>query len=51
MRDNHKECQDCGWRGMDGELDRAADGPGDQTHTFCPECGGADIVDLAPYDE
>ncbi|MGD9058197.1 MAG: hypothetical protein PVF38_18775 [Desulfobacterales bacterium] len=50
MHENHKECQDCGWRGMDGELDRTDEGADHQTHIFCPDCGGTDIIDLKPDD-
>ncbi len=47
MRENHKECQDCGWRGMNEELDRTDEGADHQTHIFCPDCGGTDIIDLS----
>ena len=51
MSENHKECQDCGWRGMDVELDRTDEVPDDQTHIFCPDCGGADLIDLKPDEK
>lgn len=51
MDENQKECRDCGWRGMDGELDRTDDGSGSQTRIFCPDCGGTDIKDLNPDEE
>jgi predicted RNA-binding Zn-ribbon protein involved in translation (DUF1610 family) len=51
MSEKHKECQDCGWRGPDQELDRTQDGPDNQTHIFCPDCGGTDIIDLKPADK
>ena len=50
MHLSHKECQDCGWRGIDEELDRAEDGPDNNTRIFCPDCGGTDIIDLKPND-
>jgi hypothetical protein len=48
MSENHKECQDCGWRGRAAELDQTDDGSGSQAHIFCPDCGGMDIKDLNP---
>jgi hypothetical protein len=48
MSDNHKECQDCGWRGIAGELDQTDKGSDEELHTFCPECGGLDIKDFSP---
>ena len=50
MRENHKECQDCGWRGMNEELDRTDEGADHQIHIFCPDCGGTNIIDLKPDD-
>ena len=50
MSENHKECQDCGWRGMDADLDRTDEQSGSQSHTFCPDCGGTEIIDLKPDD-
>jgi len=51
MSENHKECQDCGWRGMARELDQTDDGSGSQTHVFCPDCGGTDIKDWKPDEK
>jgi hypothetical protein len=51
MSENHKEYQDCGWRGTAGELDQTADDSGSQTHIFCPDCGGTDIIVLNPDDK
>ena len=48
MSEDHKECQDCGWRGMAAELDETDDDPGGRMHVFCPDCGGMDIDDLNP---
>ena len=48
MSEDHKECQDCGWRGMAGELDRSDAGSSSQTHIFCPDCGGMNIIDFNP---
>jgi len=51
MSENQKECQDCGWRGVAAELDKAGEDSGSQTHIFCPDCGGMDIIDLDPDDQ
>lgn len=51
MSDDHKECQDCGWRGKTAELDLTDDGSGSRTHIFCPDCGGVDIKDLDSDEE
>lgn len=48
MSDQRKECQECGWRGTAAEVDKNDDPSGDQTHIFCPDCGGANIKDLDP---
>jgi hypothetical protein len=47
MSDNHKECQDCDWRRMAGELNQTDDGSDKLVRTFCPECGGLDIKDFS----
>ncbi|MGD2038636.1 MAG: hypothetical protein PVH28_12165 [Desulfobacterales bacterium] len=48
MNEQQKECQDCGWRGADAELDSASDDASGETQIFCPDCGGMDIKDLSP---
>jgi DnaJ-class molecular chaperone len=50
MNENHKECQDCGWRGNDAQLDRTDKGPDNQSHIFCPDCGGTAVIDQKPDD-
>ncbi len=47
MNEEHKECQECGWRGKAAELDETTDEPTGKTHAFCPNCGGTDIADLS----
>jgi hypothetical protein len=51
MGENHKKCQDCGWRETAAEQDQTADDSGGQTHIFCLDCGGMDIIDLNPDDK
>ena len=46
MSEQHKECQECGWRGPASELDETDDPSGGGTHIFCPDCGGVNIKDL-----
>ena len=48
MGEHHKECQECGWRGPDAELDETKDAATGKTQIFCPDCGGIDIKDLNP---
>jgi predicted RNA-binding Zn-ribbon protein involved in translation (DUF1610 family) len=48
MGEQHKECQECGWRGPAAELDEANDESTGKTFIFCPDCGGVDIQDLNP---
>ncbi|MGD2187006.1 MAG: hypothetical protein PVI71_12795 [Desulfobacterales bacterium] len=48
MGKQHKECQECGWRGPAAELDEANDESTGKTFIFCPDCGGVDIQDLNP---
>ena len=51
MSEHHKECQDCGWRGIAADLDETDDPSSGKTHIFCPDCGGMDIEDLNPDDQ
>ena len=50
MGEQHKECQDCGWRGPAGELDETKDASTGEVHIFCPDCGGINIQDLKPEE-
>ena len=51
MGDWEKECLDCGWRGMTGELDASADKISGETVSSCPDCGGAAFKDRTDRDE
>ncbi len=48
MGEYQKECQECGWRGLDAELDETNDESSGHAQNFCPDCGGIDIQDLNP---
>ncbi len=51
MGEQHKECQECGWRGPASELDETDHPSSGQTHIFCPDCGGVNIKDLNPDEK
>ena len=51
MADYELECNECGWQGRESALENQTVESGEETLTFCPDCGGSDFENVSEKEE